>query len=113
MMKQKTEQQKKDLSQNKENYNLKHFPETEYKTFSESWFNECFKIGCKANNKQKSISKEIVKKYKINGICDPCYIANLISLYPDWVKRLFYCYSSSINKVHNEKQYLKFIKGVC
>ena len=96
----------------KKKYNIKDFPETQYKTFSDNWFKECFKISCKANESQRKLSKQIVTKYKISGICDPCYIANLICLYPDWINRLFFCYSICIKKVHNRKQYKKFVGGL-
>jgi len=103
------EQQIKDLSNERKQYNKKDFPETQYKTYSISWFNECFKIGCKANDKQKDMSIHIIKKYNISGICDPAYIANLIALYPDWIKRLFFCYNTCIKKVHTKKEYLQFV----
>lgn len=98
-----------DLNPEKNRYNLKDFPETQYKTFSDSWFKECFKTGCKANTKQKATSKQIVIKYKIGGICDPAYIANLICLYPDWVDRLFFCYNTCIKRIHNKTQYKSFM----
>ena len=67
----------KDLNPDKHKYNLKNFPEMKYKVLSDSWLNACL-IDVNQSNRTKNKAKRIVKTFKINGICDVGYIANVI-----------------------------------
>jgi len=79
----------------------------EIKVHSEEWFKECFK-DCDATQKAKKASVILCKKYNINGICDPAYIANCIcfnkelngedSTSQQVTNKILRCYETNINK---------------
>lgn len=74
----------------------KQFPETKYPVFSDSWFRECFK-GVRASPEIKKAAVEIVRRYKIGGLSDPGYIANVIKNSPtpeDAAIKLSHAYST-------------------
>jgi len=104
-----TFKQRNDISPTLFKYNIKQFPETKYKTYSDSWFKETFK-NVNVSSKIKSQAKQIVKDNKIGGLCDPGYIANTIKNSPNKesaIQRINSAYSSTIK---NKKSVSKIIK---